>query len=89
MASRIVLATAAATAVLGAVPVTAAEASPSRTVHDPGPLGGGDGWRYWRLVGEYRSSFICNAQGAELVFSGGARDFRCERYDDSNWLYIR
>ncbi|MGI5171419.1 hypothetical protein ACQEU3_44420 [Spirillospora sp. CA-253888] len=46
-------------------------------------------WRPWRFVGEFRNAFLCNGQGAALILSGGARDFRCAEDDGSYELFIR
>ncbi|GAA2122782.1 hypothetical protein [Actinomadura napierensis] len=82
-AKRLLVAAAAATA-LAALPLSAAHAAA-----DPSPRGGSDHWHDWRFVGDYDSSLICEAQGTELVFSGGASGYRCESRGDSYGLYVR
>jgi hypothetical protein len=76
----------AATAVtaFAALPLSSAQASKG-----PWPHGGHENAQSWRFVGEYDSSLICEAQGTELVFSGGAKEYRCEDGDGSSLLYIR
>ncbi|MFC9970535.1 hypothetical protein ACFVH6_06485 [Spirillospora sp. NPDC127200] len=46
-------------------------------------------WRPWRFVGEFRNAFLCNGQGAALILSGGARDYRCAEDDGSYELFVR
>lgn len=76
-----------AAAAFAAVPLSAVQAA-----EHPWPSDGYDhwsSWKPWRYVGEYNSAFICKLQGAELVFSGGADDYRCEDYRDSHYLFIK